>query len=164
MIERIRNASFYEGLEISRLPEFTANEKIIMKQSFDFLGLNHYTTDYVFFKTASNASHPSHGADIGTATENDPNWPGSASSWLYVVPWGFNRILNWIAKTYGNPQVLITENGFSDAGEMEDYDRVGYFRSYLYELLKAVHEDGCNVIGYTAWSLMDNLEWNAGFS
>jgi beta-glucosidase/6-phospho-beta-glucosidase/beta-galactosidase len=35
-------------------------------------------------------------------------------------------LLNWIAKEYNNPPVLITENGFSDHGEIDDRVRVDY--------------------------------------
>jgi len=45
---------------------------------------------------------------------------------LQVVPWGFRKLLNWIAKEYNNPPVLIKENGFSDHGELNDRDRVDY--------------------------------------
>jgi len=45
---------------------------------------------------------------------------------LQVVPWGFRKLLNWIAKEYNNPPVMITENGFSDRGELNDRDRVDY--------------------------------------
>jgi beta-glucosidase/6-phospho-beta-glucosidase/beta-galactosidase len=36
-------------------------------------------------------------------------------------------------------------------------------QKYLCELLKAMKDDGCNVIGYTLWSLMDNFEWMFGY-
>ena len=59
--------------------------------------------------------------------------------------------------------MFITENGWSDNGEIEDQDRIEYFRSHLIATSKALNEDGCNVIGYTAWSLLDSFEWNRGF-
>jgi beta-glucosidase/6-phospho-beta-glucosidase/beta-galactosidase len=34
---------------------------------------------------------------------------------------------------------------------------------YLRELLKAMYEDGCKIIGYTAWSLADNFQWGEGY-
>jgi beta-glucosidase/6-phospho-beta-glucosidase/beta-galactosidase len=46
---------------------------------------------------------------------------------LQVVPWGFRKVLNWVAKEYNNPPVLITENGFSDHGELDDNNRVDYY-------------------------------------
>jgi lipopolysaccharide export LptBFGC system permease protein LptF len=45
---------------------------------------------------------------------------------LQDVPWGFRKMLNWIAKEYNNPPVLITENGFSDYGDLNDTVRVDY--------------------------------------
>jgi beta-glucosidase/6-phospho-beta-glucosidase/beta-galactosidase len=47
--------------------------------------------------------------------------------YLQVVPWGFRKLLNWIAKEYNNPPVLIAENGFSDQGGINDKDRVDYY-------------------------------------
>ena len=46
--------------------------------------------------------------------------------YLQVVPWGFRKLLNWIAKEYNNPPVLITENGFSDRGDLNDRNRVDF--------------------------------------
>jgi len=43
-----------------------------------------------------------------------------------VVPWGFRKLLVWIANEYNNPPVYVTENGFSDRGELEDANRTNY--------------------------------------
>jgi beta-glucosidase/6-phospho-beta-glucosidase/beta-galactosidase len=35
-------------------------------------------------------------------------------------------LLNWIAKEYNNPPVVVTENGYSDHGDLKDRDRIDY--------------------------------------
>ncbi len=35
----------------------------------------------------------------------------AASEWLYVVPWGIRKVLNYIAQRYNNPPIYVTENG-----------------------------------------------------
>jgi hypothetical protein len=39
------------------------------------------------------------------------------SSWLFVTPKEFRLALKWISKRYNNPEIKITENGVSGAGE-----------------------------------------------
>ena len=67
-------------------------------------------------------------------------------------------MLNWIRRTYNNPTVIVTEAGLSDySGQLDDAMRVYYYKYYINNVLKAIN-DGCNVIGYTAWSLMGNSQ------
>ena len=159
--------SVEEGRNMSRLPVLNPTDSEMIQGSWDFIGLTHYTTELVVnFKT----NHPGWLGDQETATFPDPTWPGSGSEWLHVVPWGFRKLLNWIKRTYGNPRIIITENGVSDILEsseenpLNDTLRIHYYQSYINELLKAIVLDNCYVTAYTAWSLLDNFEWIAGFT
>nr|AEW67361.1 beta-glucosidase [Coptotermes formosanus] len=149
-----------EGYSRSRLPSFTKEEIELVRGTWDYLGINHYTTIFTYQSDKGEFIF----TDMGVARIRHDKYAMAASGWLQVVPWGFRKLLNWIAKEYNNPPVLITENGFSDHGEIDDTNRVDYYIKYLCELLKAVKEDGCNVFGYTVWSLMDNFEWGAGYT
>lgn len=46
---------------------------------------------------------------------------------------------------------------------LHDSTRINYYRSYLQEL-KAAIDNGANVNGYFAWSLLDNFEWLLGYT
>lgn len=85
-----------------------------------------------------------------------------------VYPPGFYRILQWIRRRYGNPRILVTENGAAwDEPVLErrvrDHRRIDYLRRYLRELARALSE-GQNIGGYFVWSLLDNFEWQYGYS
>ncbi|CAA7016014.1 unnamed protein product, partial [Microthlaspi erraticum] len=93
-----------------------------------------------------------------------------APSFLYYPP-GFRMILNHIKVNYGNPLTYITENGVADPGNgnlpikeaLADKGRIQNHCSHL-SCLKCAIENGSNVAGYFAWSLMDNYEFGNGYT
>ena len=56
--------------------------------------------------------------------------------------------------------IYITENGISDK---DDSRRERFFKEYLSELSRAL-SDGFDVRGWYYWTLMDNFEWDQGFT
>lgn len=76
----------------------------------------------------------------------------------------YNALMD-LKQRYNSPIFYITENGFSttpDRGLIDD-DRVAYYRAALEDVLDAI-DQGVNVKGYMAWSLIDNFEWLRGYS
>lgn len=94
----------------------------------------------------------------------DESWSVGTGNWVYSVPMGLRGLLNWIHREYNGAKVLITENGWPDDGELNDIERIKYLTGHLQAVLDAVLEDGCNVVGYTYWSLLDNFEWTDGYT
>uniref|UniRef100_A0A6J0SMM2 Lactase-like protein isoform X1 n=1 Tax=Pogona vitticeps TaxID=103695 RepID=A0A6J0SMM2_9SAUR len=150
----------------SRLPEFTSEERMMIKSTADFFSINYYTTRKI--KHQDNTScQPSFFSDQEAVQVMDPSWPvASGSSWLAVVPWGLRKLLKYIKDTYNHPVIYITENGFSqsDPAPLGDTQRWEYFRLTLQEILKAIYIDDVHLKGYFVWSLLDNFEWISGYS
>ncbi|XP_054264181.1 myrosinase 1-like isoform X2 [Macrosteles quadrilineatus] len=162
MKERVAENSMKEGRYRSRLPSFTPEQIEMIKGSADFLGLNHYTT-YVVSEGECGAN-PSQNRDTNFIRSIDPKTTTPRyPSWLAVEPEGVKNILQWIRRNYGNPKVIITENGCSDPHKLEDNHKVEYHKAYLKQILEAIKE-GCNVQGYTAWSFLDSYEWDCGYT
>jgi beta-glucosidase len=141
-------------------PDWPAADMELIKQKTDFLGVNYYTRNVTRndpanypLKTAAVKQH---------ATYTETGWE--------VFPRGLTDTLNWVRERYGNPPVYITENGSAfydpptaEDGVLDDPLRVNYQKKHLRAVHAAIAQ-GCDVRGYMAWSLLDNLEWSLGFS
>ncbi|KAH9642756.1 hypothetical protein HF086_010409 [Spodoptera exigua] len=163
--EKIAAKSAEQGLFRSRLPEFTPEEVEYVKGSSDFYGLNHYTTYLVYRNESAIGRYdvPSFYDDMGNVHYQPDDWERGASGFLKVIPWGFYKLLTQIRNDYNNPPVIITENGYSSYGGLDDDNRISYLRKYISAMLDAMDE-GSDIRGYTVWSLMDNFEWMRGYS
>ncbi|XP_065222128.1 myrosinase 1-like [Planococcus citri] len=155
-----------EGRKRSKLPEFTKEEIESLKGSNDFFAFNHYTTLSCTPKFSQNSNQQTKPEstfedDINSTVSFDPD--NKTVYWVKVVPHGIREVLKHIKNTCNNPPVFITENGYCDGGELNDKKRVFYYTEYLKEVLNAMNNYQCNVIGYTAWSFMDNFEWLCGY-
>ncbi|XP_063358724.1 lactase/phlorizin hydrolase-like [Cydia amplana] len=164
MVDNIAAKSAAQGYSKSRLPEFTEEEKAYVRGTSDYFGLNHYYSRLTYRNETAYGYHatPSFWDDINAITYVSEDWKIGASDYVKYTPWGFYKILTKIRKDYNNPPVYITENGFATLGGLEDEDRVQYYRGYLDAMLDAIDE-GSDVRGYTAWSIMDNFEWMQGY-
>jgi beta-glucosidase len=158
------------------LPRFSDAEKKLIKGSSDFQGVNFYTASFV---SAAKRGKPGSGWYVDRNASNSAVAPnGTAigvqadSPWLYIVPWGLHKMLNWIGQRYGpSVQMVVTENGMDVVAEnskplseaLHDADRIAYLSSYIGAMGDSI-SDGYNVTGYFVWSLMDNYEWADGYS
>ncbi|XP_067010247.2 myrosinase 1 [Anabrus simplex] len=160
--ELVDKNSKAEGRPRSRLPVFSKDMIEYIKGTSDFYSLNYYTCRLV--SPGITKHDPALRPDAEVSSHADPSWPTTASEWIKVVPWGLRKAINWVHKQYNGPTIVITENGVPDNGKLEDLSRISYYRVHLAEVLKSIHEDGCNVKGFTTWSLLDNFEWNSGYT
>ncbi|KAE8689537.1 Beta-glucosidase 1 [Hibiscus syriacus] len=156
-----------------RLPKFTKSEVKSVKNSFDVLCLNHYTSYYVYNLRLPPANVTGYQQDWNAVFEYKRNGMPigrrAHSPWLYEVPWGMYKVVTYVKERYGNPNIILSENGMDDPGNLTfpealyDINRVNFYRSYLKELKRAM-DDGANVKGYFAWSMFDNFEWLLGYT
>ncbi|XP_057453250.1 beta-glucosidase 12-like [Lotus japonicus] len=159
----------------SRMPKFSKKQARLVNGSFDFLGLNYYTSNYAANAPSLSNARPFFFTDalanLTTERNGIPIGQRAASSWLYVYPKGIQELLLYIKKKYNNPLIYITENGMSEFNDptlsleeaLLDTFRIDYYYRHLFYLQSAIR-DGANVKGYFAWSLLDNFEWASGYT
>jgi len=142
-------------------PQWPADDFKLIGQKIDFVGINYYMRDMIRHDGAAWPVHTGV-APQSQSTYTDTGWE--------VHPQGLTEILVWLKKRYGNIPQYVTENGaaFYDPpkatdGRVNDPLRLGYYRQHLRAIHDAI-EQGVDLRGYCAWSLLDNLEWSLGYS
>ncbi|VVA21759.1 PREDICTED: beta-glucosidase [Prunus dulcis] len=127
-----------------RLPTFTEKETMMVKRSFDFIGINYYTSRYGRNEPASSGKPISYSNDqlASLWTENVDGIQigplASGSKFLYSYPQGLDEAL-------------------------KDPHRIQCILQHLYQIMMAI-KSGVNVQGYFHWALFDYFEWGNGYT
>lgn len=160
----------------------TAEDLAYINGTADFLCVDTYTATVVsppvpnsidsILACAANASNPYYKSYcVNQSTRNAQGWNIGyrSETYVYITPTYLRLYLSWLYNTFRAP-VFLTEFGFPVFGEaaktelsdvLFDTPRSLYYLSFMSELLKAIWEDGVNVVGAFAWSFIDNWEYGS---
>jgi beta-glucosidase len=142
-------------------PEFPEAELERIRQPIDFLGINYYTRNVT--------RHDPDALPVRAGRVRQTRHAHTETDWE-VYPDGLFDTLRWVRERYGPMPLYVTENGaaFYDPpaasnGRIDDPLRVEYYRQHIAAVLRAI-QNGVDIRGYFAWSLLDNFEWAHGYS
>jgi beta-glucosidase len=135
----------------------------------DFLGLNYYCPHYVRlgdWDDLRRGESPLPGYP-GVVNYVPPEIPRTNMGWL-IEPDGLYDALQTLDREAPRLPLYVTENGcaaddyVNPEGRVNDFERVDYLEGHLDAAWRAI-DDGVNLAGYFAWSLIDNFEWARGY-
>ncbi len=138
------------------LPNITDEDMKLIAQPIDVYGQNIYNGRCVRMGAEGKPEEVKRGE----------GFPKTASSWP-VTPEALYWGPKFLYERYRKP-LYITENGLSchDVvsldGMVHDPNRIDFLARYLGQLKRAAEE--IDLRGYFQWSLMDNFEWDKGYS
>ncbi|KAL0374689.1 UNVERIFIED_CONTAM: Oleuropein beta-glucosidase [Sesamum radiatum] len=159
----------------SRLPKFTPEQVKLIKGSYDFMGLNYYTTYWAVYNPTPPGTQPTYMTDqeVDFLMERDgiPIGEQAASDWLFIVPYGIRNLILHTKNKYNDPIIYITENGVNEKNDrtvniaqaLKDDYRIKFHQDHLAYVKESI-DLGARIKGYFAWSLFDNYEWAEGYS
>ncbi|KAL0318860.1 UNVERIFIED_CONTAM: Oleuropein beta-glucosidase, partial [Sesamum angustifolium] len=142
--------SMIKYVPAENLAPFTHKEAARLQGTYDFLGLNYYTSIYAANDpnpTAEDGYYRDMHVKFDSFRDNVPIGPLAGSSWLRIVPWGIRKLLLYTNSTYSNlPPIYITENGVDEKNDYKliacdacvDPVRVKYHQDHFAEMLKAM--------------------------
>jgi beta-glucosidase len=151
-LHQFYNVSFLDALKTGQISAPIGSGELdpLLKGAWDFVGFNYYSRILV----RSGAREVLQGDKPLTRKDSF----GTTDMGYEIYPEGIYHMLKWL-KTYNLP-IFITENGVS---VKDDKRRAMSIVLHLEQVQRAIKE-GANVQAYFYWSLLDNFEWNSGFS
>lgn len=150
-----------------RLPTFSAEQReLLMSHPIDFVGLNYYSALQASTPATPPAMPGYWTSDINAHLHPHPDWRLNDMGWA-VVPDGLRNMLEWVSQRYDGPLIVVTENGDAEHRDLvkplQDVKRQDFLQGHIRAIGQAI-EMGVQVGGYFAWSLMDNFEWQFGYT
>lgn len=150
IIDRLYNDSWPDALHTGRFRGIVGSKHFKdLAGTCDFIGINYYTRFYLRFPPPDGFVDREWGPD---AIVSDGNYGE-------VYPQGLFQIIDRAWKRYQLP-IYITENGVPDAA---DRIRPGFLLDHLRHVWHAISFN-YPVMGYYHWSLVDNFEWDRGWT
>jgi beta-glucosidase len=179
-IDGTLNRWWLDGLLLGRYPDDVLDDlgalagcvhdgdEAVIGAGLDWLGINYYN-DHFYTSAAGTSDQAGPHVTAPSAIQIVVDRPVTDIGWP-VTPQGFEQMLVRFANDYGDalPPMFITENGAAysdgpgDGGDVDDVRRVAYYDGHLRAVAAAI-EQGVDVQGYFAWSLLDNFEWAHGY-
>ena len=138
----------------------------IISTPFDVLGVNFYFGQDFSGTDENGATVGPDGQPVVRAVA--PDTARTAMGWP-ITPERFTQLLVRLHRDYPGLPLVVTENGAAfddtadDEGNVRDDDRTAYLAEHI-AAVAAAREQGADVRGYFAWSLMDNFEWAEGYA
>jgi beta-glucosidase len=123
------------------------------KGTQDYFGFNYYTRNRIAFDLRKPETMFSHAFFAKEADLSD-------NDFLANEPDGMFEGLKWIVRMFPNLPIIISENGFADA---EDRVRPRYIAQHIHQMWRAVNFNW-PIKGYFHWTLVDNFEWDQGWT
>ncbi len=140
----------------------------LVRAPLDFIGINLYYRTMASAPSATERTFDPKLWLFPVKAQPAKHGPLTHMGWE-VWPKAMYDMVTRITRDYKRPVIEITESGCSypdvvgTDGAIHDPLRIEYHHSYLSELARAI-QDGADVRGYHAWSLLDNFEWDEGFT
>lgn len=138
------------------------DEQILKENTVDFIAFSYYASRLT---SADPDTGESTGGNVIKSLKN-PYLQASEWGWQ-IDPIGLRITLNTLYDRYQKP-LFIVENGLGavdrieEDGSIQDDYRIAYLEAHIKEMMKAVQEDGVELIGYTPWGWIDLVSASTG--